>query len=243
MKSVPFENIFLDIHQPSGISENEKINLLYVLDGDAFSTMIAEAVKLQMRNSPKTGVEPTLIVGISYHSQDSFARDRRFLDFTPKKEKPAFENDKRKDFPEGGQIDVFLSQLNRVHEYISKNYSIRENKIGFFGHSLGGLCVLEGYLSQQLPFVTDYLAVSPSLWWDQGRFFERLERTNITDKKRVAIAVGEDEGDMVEFAYKAFIVLKEKQLVSDISYYKASEENHMSVVFQTISRNLRWFCK
>ena len=153
------------------------------------------------------------------------------------------ENDKRKGFPEGGQIDVFLSQLNRVHEYISKNYSVRESKIGFLGHSLGGLCVLEGYLSQQLPFVTDYLAVSPSLWWDQGTFFERLERTNITDKKRVAIAVGEDEGDMVEFAYKAFLALKEKQLVSDISYYEASEENHMSVVFQTISRNLRWFCK
>lgn len=243
MKSIPFESIFLDIYQPPGIFENEKINLLYVLDGDAFSNMIAEAVKLQMRNSPKTGVEPTIIVGISYHSQDSFARDRRFLDFTPKKEKKSLIDDKRKDFPDGGQIDAFLSQLNRVHEYILKNYLIRESKIGFWGHSLGGLCVLESYLSQKLPFITDYLAVSPSLWWDQEVFFKKLEKTTITEKKRVAITVGEDEGDMVEFSSKAFLMLKEKQLISDISYYEAPEENHMSVVFQTISRNLRWFCK
>lgn len=240
METKQFEDFFLDIYFPETSDKTTPLNVLYVLDGDAFAPMIAEAVKLQMRNAPKTGVQPTIVIGLSYHGNDSFSRERRFLDFTPKKTKVPLETDIRKDFPDGGEIDAFLEKINRAHQFIKNNYLISQEKVGFFGHSLGGLCVLESYIRQSLPFVTDFLAVSPSLWWDQEAFFER----NLADtflNKNIAITVGENEGDMVTFAKKAHDWFKAEQLASKLHFYIAPDENHMSVVFQSISRNLRWF--
>ncbi|MBO0430261.1 alpha/beta hydrolase [Vagococcus fluvialis] len=240
MQTISFEDFFLDVYLPVGFSKETPLNLLYVLDGDAFSPMIAETIKLQMRNSPKTGVWPTIVVGISYHGEATFSRERRFLDFTPEKTKTPLETDIRKDFPDGGGIDYFLEKINRAHQLINQEYTINQDKVGFFGHSLGGLCVLESYFRQALPFVTDYLAISPSLWWEQEAFFERPLKEAFINKN-VAITVGEDEGDMVDFALKAKELILTKNLAKRFQFYIAPEENHMSVVFQSISRNLRWF--
>ena len=242
MKRFTFEDFYLDVYLPDTKTDNTPINLLYVLDGDAFSLPIAEAIKLQMRNSPKTKVDPTIVVGISYHENQSFSRERRFNDFTPKKQHKPLEDDIRKDFPEGGGIESFLEQLNRVHLFLLDKYSIKKEKVGFFGHSLGGLCVLESYIRNSLPFITDFIAVSPSLWWDQEEFFNRPLINQKFPKKNVAISVGEDEGDMVALAQKAYQSFKENDFANELSFYLAEEENHMSVVFQTMSRNLRWFC-
>lgn len=242
MKSLQFEDVFLDVYVPDEVDLSTPLNLLYVLDGDAFALMVSEAVKLQMRNAPKTGVFPTIVVGVSYHESAVFSRERRFLDFTPPKEKAPLEEDIRKDFPDGGGIDLFLEKLNRAHQFLSTHYAINQEKIGFLGHSLGGLCVLESYLRQALPFVTNYLAFSPSLWWDQKAFYNRPLVTPFT-KQKVAITVGEDEGDMGDLAKEAYDLLKNQQLTQELHFYIAPEENHMSVVFQTISRQLRWFCQ
>lgn len=243
MKSIPFEDLYLDVYYPEVVDAHEPLNLLYVLDGDAFSLMIAENIKLQMRNAPKTGVAPTIVVGISYHDTSIFSRERRFLDFTPPKINPRSENDVRKDFPSGGEISTFLAKLNRAHKIILADYQINQEKVGFFGHSLGGLCVLESYLKEATPFITDYIAVSPSLWWDQEEFFNKLTNNASFEKGNIAISVGELEGDMVDFAYKAKDMLTQLEAVNRFSFYVAPEENHMSVVFQTMSRNLRWFCQ
>lgn len=241
MKSIKFETLFLDIYEAQTVDKTSSVNILYVLDGDAFSLSFSEAINLQCRNSPKTGVEPTMVVGISYH-EETFFKERRFLDFTPKELYPRLEGDKRKDFPTGGKINDFLQQLNRVHDFISQKYTINKQKVGLFGHSLGGLCVLESYLQESLPFVTHFIAVSPSLWWDREAFFERLSKKEKINKKNIAIAVGENEDDMVVLAKKAFINLQTFDLVDNIVFYEAEEENHMSVCFQTMSRHLRWFC-
>lgn len=243
MRTIKIEEWYLDIYAPKIVEKDVPINLLYVLDGDAFANMIGEVVKLQTRNTPKTGVSPMLVVGLSYHGEDSFSRERRFQDYTPEKVNPVVESDPRKDFPKGGQIDQFLETIKQAHQFILNEYTINPNKIGFFGHSLGGLCVLETYLRGTLPFVTDYIAVSPSLWWDQEMFFQRLSFSKTIAKKNVHISVGSLEGDMVPLAKRAKKELLFYQMVSKLNFYVAQDENHMSVVTQTISRNLRWFCQ
>ncbi|MTD41482.1 alpha/beta hydrolase [Erwinia sp. CPCC 100877] len=237
------DDYYLDIFYPKNIENGQKLPVLYVLDGDAFTVMIAEAVKLQIRNSPKTKVQPLLIVGISYHAETPFHRERRFVDYTPPKVNPADPNDIRSQMPAGGGIDTFFQKLEKMHQVIAADFSIDSQKVGLFGHSLGGLCVMEALLRKELNFLTDYLAVSPSLWWDQEAYFPKLEaaRSSFQKNRRVMLSVGSTEGDMVPLATRAFTYLKKYQLTKACNFYLAEEENHMSVVFTVISRYLRWF--
>lgn len=234
---------YLDIFYPENIEKGQKLPVLYVLDGDAFTVMIAEAVKLQKRNSPKTGVQPMLIVGISYHAEAPFHRERRFIDYTPPKLKPADPTDIRSQMPAGGGIDAFFEQLEPIHQVVATEFSIDSRKVGLFGHSLGGLCVMEALLRKELTFLTDYLAVSPSLWWDQEAYFPKLEASAgaFLENRRVLLGVGSLEDDMVPLATRAFASFEEKQLTKACDFYLAEGENHMSVVFTVISRYLRWF--
>ncbi|MBP2966993.1 hypothetical protein, partial [Acinetobacter baumannii] len=78
------------------------------------------------------------------------------------------------------------------------------------------------------------------LWWDQEAFFER-DLAHTFSTKNVVITVEEDEGDMVTFAKKAHDWFDAENLAKTLHFYIAPDENHMSVVFQSISRNLRWF--
>jgi predicted alpha/beta superfamily hydrolase len=234
---------YLDIFYPEKIEKGQKLPVLYVLDGDAFTVMIAEAVKLQTRNSPKTGVQPMIIVGISYHTEAPFNRERRFIDYTPPKLKPADPADIRSQMPAGGGIDTFFEQLEHIHQVIAAEFSISAQKVGLFGHSLGGLCVMEALLRKELTFLTDYLAVSPSLWWDQEAYFSKLAASAgaFLENRRVLLSVGSTEGDMVPLATRAFAYLEKNQLAKTCDFYLAEAENHMSVVFTVISRYLRWF--
>ncbi|MBS7576755.1 MULTISPECIES: alpha/beta hydrolase-fold protein [unclassified Enterococcus] len=237
------DNYYLDIYYPESIKADKKLPVLYVLDGDAFTQTIAEAVKLQTRNSPKTGVQPMIIVGICYRDQSPFSRDRRFIDYTPAQKKVADPQDIRSQLPAGGGIELFLKVVKLIHQLISDEFSIDSRKVGFYGHSLGGLCVLECLLRKEMSFLTDYLAVSPSLWWDQEAYFEKLNQINgnILRNRRVMISVGSREGDMVPLAKRAASWFQANQFAEKVSFYLAEDENHMSVVFTTISRYLRWF--
>lgn len=237
------EDYYLDIFYPENIDKEQKLPVLYVLDGDAFTITIAEAVKLQIRNSLKTGVKPMIIVGISYHTNGPFNRDRRFNDFTPPKLKPVDPSDIRSKMANGGGIDSFFITIEKIHQTIIADFWIDQEKIGLFGHSLGGLCVMEALLREKMDFITDYLAVSPSLWWDQEGYFQKLEDLQRADlkKRRVMISVGSEEDDMVPLAIRAFTYLENNCLVKACDFYLAEAENHMSVVFTVISRYLRWF--
>lgn len=234
---------YLDIYYPPDISERNKLPVLYVLDGDAFTLTISEAVRLQTRNSSKTGVEPMIIVGIGYHDSSPFNKEKRFIDFTPTKIHEDNPNDFRFGMPKGGGIDQFLIKFAKMHQFIINNFPIDKNHIGIFGHSLGGLCVLEAMLRKELDFLTDFLAVSPSLWWDQEEYFNKLITfdNSKTLHKRAIISVGSDEGDMVNLSHHAFDLITSYSIIGACEYEIIKHENHMSVVFTVLSRYLRWF--
>lgn len=184
-----------------------------------------------------------IIVGICYHDQSPFSRERRFIDYTPVKRKTADPQDMRSQMPAGGGIEQFFKVISKIHQKISTEYSVDSQKVGLFGHSLGGLCVLESLLKAELSFLTDFIAVSPSLWWDQEAYFQKLNLINgkLLKNRRVMISVGAKEGDMVPLAKRAASWFKANHFIEDSAFYLSEDENHMSVVFTTLSRNLRWF--
>lgn len=184
-----------------------------------------------------------VIVGIGYHNSSPFDREKRFIDFTPPKIHEDNPADIRFGMPNGGGIDSFINTLIQIHEVIKNDFSIDKKHVGIFGHSLGGLCVLELLLREKISFLTDFLAVSPSLWWDKNEYFNKIslyDKSRLC-KKRVIISVGSDEGDMVELSKQAFKLVTSSNFIKSCEHYIIEDENHMSVVFTVISRYLRWF--
>lgn len=237
------EKYYLDLYFPESL--NQKLPILYILDGNAFTNTIFEAVKLQNINSKKTKVTPMIIVGICYHNTKIFNKEERYKDFTPKKESvhdiPRF----KYEIPEGGKINDFMDQLIFIHNVVISEIpvSINEKKIGIFGHSLGGLCVLETLICKEVSFITDFISISPSLWWDNLSYFKKIKNDSLPDlrEKRLLIGVGSEECDMVDYSERAYSFFINNESLKSCSLNIAKKENHMSVVFTLISTFLRWF--
>lgn len=247
-QSIEFEDKLLDIYDPRVAPKEQalakqQLPVLYVLDGNAYGPLLDRGIFLQGRNTPKTKVATALIVAIGYPQVTAFQPERRGHDYTPKRCQKEL-NDKHRKMPEGGGIAEFQEQIARIHQFICEKYSVDETKVGLYGHSLGGLFVLESLLSsEKVPFITDYLAVSPSLWWDQFEYFNKLARIDLPKEKRIGLAVENDCGEMEESAEKAYHIFCEEQQISEVFFSIEKDENHMSVVFSSLSKLLRWFFK
>ncbi|MFV0559871.1 MAG: alpha/beta hydrolase [Enterococcus sp.] len=237
-----FEDKNLVISIPKETTANEKLPVLYVLDGNAFGPLVERAILLQGRNPRKTGVDNAIVVAIGYDTEEAFQREARFVDYTPRRENGPEESAKRRNMPEGGGIEAFQEQINRIHVWLCKHYPVNTEKIGLLGHSLGGLCVLESYLvAEKLPFITDFLAISPSLWWDHHEFFAKLDAMEQFADRRIFVAVENDEGEMEEAAALCVQHLATHLSSEQVGFYVGPDENHMSIVFTSLSRILRWF--
>jgi hypothetical protein len=64
--------------------------------------------------------------------------------------------------------------------YVDANYPTTSHKT-FVGHSLGGLAVIHTYLARPTLF-RNYLAIDPSLWWDNGLIHTMMDSLNHREK-------------------------------------------------------------
>lgn len=195
-------------------------------------------MKLQSRNSLKTKVEAAIVVGIGHQERDE--RMRRFFDFTALADVYHFPNrtkGKLDDIQEMGGAENFSKFLEEeLKPEIESRYPVNQNKQTLYGHSLSGYFVLWSDLTKRKCFQC-YLAVSPSLWWNDEELFRYLEEADLKEQRSVYIIVGEREGFMVKDAIRFYDQLptgETKQL------YIAQEENHASVEPTTMSRAFRF---
>ena len=106
-----------------------------------------------------------------------------------------------------GQADKYLSFIEtELIPFVDKNYRTLPYRI-CSGHSMGGLCVTHAFLSHTSMF-TAYIALSPSLYWDDGLLL-RTEEEKLAGKnlkyKQFYFSIGGREGpstigDAHEFA-------------------------------------------
>ncbi|MED3575087.1 alpha/beta hydrolase [Cytobacillus praedii] len=220
--------------------------IIYILDGNSYFQFARDVVRLQSKNARKTLVNEAIIVGVGHTGEDKEASRRRFLDFTaPAKDYIYPERLKGKDLGDHGGAGRFLKCIQEeLKPEIERRYSINKEKQALFGHSLSGLFTLWTLFTAPNTFQT-YLAVSPSIWWNNHEmlaFRDWLSNQTKEDKKRrLFMAVGELEGFMVDDAQKLLEQLKESHhLFVDSDLYVAPEENHASVVPTVMSRAIRF---
>jgi len=133
-------------------NDNLAYPTLYVLDGDEYFWLAASAVRYL---SNRGFMPQTIVIGIDNRRN----RDR---DLTPTKGQYS---------PNGGGAQNFMSFLtNELIPEIEKTYKTQPHKT-IYGASLGGLFSM--YALYNHPTVFDnYIAISPSLYHDNGILFE-----------------------------------------------------------------------
>lgn len=234
------------VFAPSNPAPSAGYPVIYSLDGNASFGSLAEAMRLQSRH-PR-GIEPAVIVGIGYDSDEPIVSDQRFYDYTELADPSVMRQ--RPDgspWPKTGGSEEFLSFIeSELKPEIERRYTIDRGRQTLFGHSLGGIFTLNVLFNRPDAF-RSYIAGSPSVWWNDKSLLKRwpqlearLQRGEI--EADLMIAVGSDEkGMMVEDAQRVHEMLSAYQDQGlRLVFEEFDGEGHISVVHPLISRMFRF---
>lgn len=228
----------LEIYVPDEAAPVQGFPVIIVLDGTRYSRIMHDTLVNQLRNRAKTEVAPAIIVGIGHDEKD--IPNQRFFDFTAPALRYKFPVRRGKEIdplPAGGAEKLMQFLTEQVLPYLVGNYEVNSENVSIYGHSLGGLFVLWSYLQYPHTF-TKYVALSPSVWWNEHELLGLLEKATISNPSPLFISVGGQEGDMVEDAVKFRDMAEVKGIHSD--FFIAQHENHASIIPTTMSRVLRF---
>ena len=147
-------------------------------------------------------------------------------------------------FPESGGADKFRQFLREeVIPFVEKRLRTGKRR-AIMGESLAGLFVVDTLLSEPGLF-DDYVAISPSLWWDDRRPLAALDRTarlkDVKDK-RLYLAVGDEGGTMQDGIdrLRAFLARQPAGRVT-LRYDDFSKSaSHATIYHHAAEDALRW---
>lgn len=237
-------------------STARKLPVIYVLDGRDFYGTFVDSVKRLSRRPDATNVSPAIVVAVSPAADAENARDRRYADYTagPPAEEPT-------DHHKTGGADAFHTFLrDELAPLIEEDFPADRKHRILFGHSLAGFFVLHTLATYPKTFST-YVAISPSIWWNEAALHEGIEQIE-PHGKHVSIAVGEWEGHlppwqrqhpsaeqvmqrrarrgMIERAQNMTTALNRLLGPDNVQFHIFPHEDHGSVVLVAIARALRF---
>jgi predicted alpha/beta superfamily hydrolase len=221
----------LNIYLPEGYKKDDttRYPVLYMLDGSANEDFIHVTGVVQFLTMIQF-MPPTIIVGI--------ANVDRKRDFTH----PATFGPDKELLPTSGGSAKFISFLEKeVQPYIDRQYKTGKVKT-LLGQSLGGLLSTEVLLKKPSLF-TDYIIVSPSLWWNNESLLleaDSLLRVNAAKDVRVYIAMGEEGKQMKDDAEQLADILGRHKWLN-ARYVPYPKETHLTILHRSVYDALEYF--
>ena len=234
-----------------GIDPGGPFPVLYVLDPDDLFPITAHTARWM---SLLDDVPDLIVVGVGYPTDDDLEILRlRHRDYTPTSSLPgnqALEDifpETRGLFTSGGGPQFLRFLLDEVHPWVVSQFAAHPDQSAIFGHSLGGLFVIQTLLHLPEAF-TGYIAGSPSLWWDDFVTFDDEERfaSSYSDLPvRLYMGVGsrEEEPDfpMVSNVIQLDARFQDRQYQGfEYMAEVLRDETHLSVTPGLLSRGLRF---
>ena len=219
------------VRTPAGYETNKlSYPVLYMTDGDAHIRHTASSIEFLTGNGR---ISDLIVVGIP--------NTDRTRDLTPTKstnKNAAGENQ----FPTSGGADNFLKFIEtELIPQIEKQYRIQPYRI-LAGHSLGGLFAIHSMITKPSLF-NSYIAVSPSLQWENGEPLKRAEEFLKNQKQMrttLYVSIGNETGRIAESfdQLKAFLATTN---IKDFEWQaeRMSDEDHGSVVLRSHYFGLR----
>ena len=219
------------IRTPVGYETNNvKYPVLYMTDGDAHMGHTASTIDFLMRNGR---ISDLIVVGVT--------NTDRTRDLTPAK--AADKNAAGElQFPTSGGADNFLKFFEtELIPAIEEQYRVQPYRI-LAGHSLGGLFAIHAMIAKPGLF-NSYVAVSPSLQWENGEALKRAEDF-LKNRKEMKVtlfaSIGNESGAISE-DFDKFKALLSKTNIKGFEWQaeRMADEDHGSVVLRSHYFGLR----
>lgn len=225
IKSVQLaETRTLNIYLPEGYSPDsaKTYPVIYLLDGSANEDFIHVTGLVQFLTMIEA-MPKSIVVGI--------ANVDRKRDFTF----PTSIEADLKDFPTTGKSASFISFIEKeLQPFVQQKYKTNGVKT-IVGQSLGALLATEILLKKPSLF-SNYLIISPSLWWNNESLLNDIPKYagNLSKAKaNVFIAVGTEGKVMEEDAKKLSAVLKPYQNLN-VNFAPLPNENHLTILHNAL---------
>ena len=221
----------VQVRTPVGYETNKiSYPVLYMTDGDAHMGHTSSTIDFLTRNGRMSDF---IVVGVP--------NTDRTRDLTPVKstlKNPAGELQ----FPTSGGADNFLKffETELIPE-IEKQFRVQPYRV-FAGHSLGGLFAIHAMMTKPGLF-NSYVAVSPSLQWENREALKRAE-TFLTNQKELKVTLfvtlGNEQGPISE-SFDSFRALLAKTSIKGFEWQaeRMSDEDHGTVVLRSHYAGLR----
>jgi predicted alpha/beta superfamily hydrolase len=213
------------VRTPFGYERNgQRYPVLYMTDGDAHIQHTSSTVEFLARNGR---MPEMIIVGIS--------NTDRGRDLTPTRA-TATRPDGKPLFPTSGGADKFLKFIEtELMPAIEAKYRVQPYRM-LAGHSLGGLFAIHTMMTRPELF-NSYIAVSPSLQWDDQLLVKRAEQffTNRKEfKKTLFFTLGNEQGGIAA-GFKSFKELLARYKPEGFVWeaVQLEDEDHGSVVLRS----------
>jgi predicted alpha/beta superfamily hydrolase len=195
--------LMISVAAPAGSSGNDRMPVLYVVDGDFTFGIAAEIARVLMSVA---AFPAYYVVGIGYDAAYADFLKLRTADLSPPIRAEALKGlgaiGEAIGGDRSGGADAFLAFLiDTLRPEIAGRYprTVGGEQI-LFGHSLGGLFAANALLTRPEAF-SAFLISSPSLWWDDFSLSQKLpafkERlAALPEQPRVFVDVGGKEQDL-----------------------------------------------
>lgn len=150
----------------------------------------------------------------------------------------------KEQFPSAGGADDMLKFIStELFDHISKKFRITDYKM-LIGHSFGGLFAAHTLLHH--PGIFDsYIAISPSLWWDEQDLVLNQTKEFFDTQDKLAghfyMTMGSESGTMVGGAWK-FQALLEEQGPEKLkwAFNRMEDEDHGSIPLRSTYHGLKF---
>jgi predicted alpha/beta superfamily hydrolase len=144
--------------------------VLYLLDGNAALMALREDWLAELQQG-----QPPLLAMIGPASELRLDLDARVFDYTPRPPGGVGAADASLGNRSTGGAAAFRELLaSRIKPEVARRARVDAARQGLWGHSLGGLFVLDSLRVAPGAF-RFYVAASPSLWWQSGLLLERFD--------------------------------------------------------------------
>src|SRR5215207_1067511 len=213
------------VRTPTGYARSsERFPVLYMTDGDAHIQHTSGTVSFLARNAR---MPEMIVVGIS--------NTDRTRDLTPTHVAQLPDNPNAR-FPTSGGADKFIKFIEtELIPFVESKYRTQPYR-ALAGHSLGGLFAVHAMITRPELF-NSYVAVSPSLQWDNFMMIDRAKEFFKTRKeydRTLFASLGNEPGDIGD-AFGLFRDELQRQQVKGFVWeaVRYDDEDHGSVVLRS----------
>jgi predicted alpha/beta superfamily hydrolase len=224
----------LNIYLPEGYKQGDTTQypVIYLLDGSADEDFIHISGLVQFANFSWVDLIPkSIVVGIANIDR---RRDYTF---------PTTVAEDKKDNPTSGSSKKFMDFVEKeLQPFVDKTYKTSRSRM-LIGQSLGGLMATE-ILYKKPELFTDYIIVSPSLWWDNESLLATspaILKPRFTQPTTVYIAVGNEMDEMekeADMLYKTLNDAHRPNLTLHVQHME--KENHATILHCAVYDAFEW---